>query len=129
MATPQHHIDLVEKMVSLVSALPSVKYAKVNDWGRHSNFDVMIYKSSSVKNGKLTAGSYRPAIEAMKRFCKEHGMIYRKHHLPHPGDAYQCLGVDIDFIPYDPSNNTFSGVEPEGALAEMNALQLSLFGR
>jgi len=129
MATPQHHIELAEKLVSLVLALPSVEYACVNDWGRHSNFDIRVCKKPVVVNGKLTNGSYRQAIALMKRFCRVNNMIYRKHHLPHPSDHHQILGVDIDFVPYDPSTNTFAGVQPEGDLAEMNALQLSLFGR
>lgn len=129
MATPKHHIELVEKLVSLVLALPSVEYACVNDWGRHSNFDIRVCKKPVVVNGKLTNGSYRPAITFMKRFCKENKMIYREHFIPHSSESDQCMSVDIDFVPYEPSTNTFSGVQPEGDLAEMNALQLSLFGR
>lgn len=128
MATPKHHIELVEKLVSLVLALPSVEYACVNDWGRHSNFDVRVFKKKEWKNGKQH-GTFRPAINAMRKFCKENELVYRGHNLPYPSDRYEDMSVDIDFVPYEPSTNTFSGVQPEGDLAEMNALQLSLFGR
>lgn len=125
MATPQHHRDLIEKMVLLVWALPSVEQCWINDFGRYSNFDVRVYKKSVVVDGKLTNGSYRPAIALMKRFCKEHKMIYRGHFIPHPKDYHQCMSVDIDFIPYDTASNTFEGVKPEGDLEGMNR---SLFG-
>ena len=129
MPTPQKHVDLVAKMVAIVEGLPSVESCHINDYGRHSNFDVWVYKRPTVVNGVLTNGSYRQAISLMKRFCRVNGMIYRGHFVPSPREYHQALKVDIDFIPYDPSSNTFEGVKPEGDLEEMNALQFSLFGR
>lgn len=125
MPTPQKHTDLVAKMVSLIEGLPSVKECLINDYGRHSNFDVWVFKRQTVVDGKLTSGSFRQAIALMKRFCRVNGMIYRGHFIPSPRNYSQAMQVDIDFIPYDPSSNTFEGVQPEGDLEEMNRM----FGR
>lgn len=124
MSTPREHIDKVKQMVSLLQGMPSVNEADINDWGRHSNFDVRVWKKRTFIDGKLSGGSFRPAIQAMKKFCKENDMIYRGHTLPHRDENYQVLIVDIDFVPYDPSSNTFEGHKPEGDLAEINAMRL-----
>lgn len=125
MATPQHHIDKVREMVTMLRGLPTVNEADINDWGRHSNFDVRVWKRGTFIDGKVRGGTFRPAIHAMKRFCKENGMIYRGHFLPARNENYKVLVVDIDFVPYNPASNTFDGHAPEGDLAEINAMRLS----
>lgn len=108
MSTPQAHVDKVKAMVEVISALSSVNGAWINDYGRFSNFDVWVEKKKVVKDGKLRNGSYKPAIAAIKRFCKANGMIYRGHFLPHPKDYHQSLHVDIDFFPYNAETNRFA---------------------
>lgn len=124
MRTPQEHVEKVSAMVAMLRGLPSVNEASINDYGRHSNFDVRVWKKRTFIDGKLSGGTFRPAIQAMKRYCKEHGMIYRGHFLPHRTENYQVLIVDIDFVPYDPTSNTFEGHKPEGDLAEINQMRL-----
>jgi hypothetical protein len=105
--TPQHHVDKVNAMVAMLTALPSVERVFINDWGRFSNFDVWVDKKKVWVNGKLRNGSYRPAIAAMKKFCKQNGMIYRGHHIPYKTDYHQNLHVDIDFQQYHVESNSF----------------------
>lgn len=122
MPTPQKHIDKVNEMVAMLQGMPSINEVSVNDFGRHSNFDVWVWKKGTFANGKISGGSFRPAIQAMKKYCKDNGMIYRGHFLPHRTENYKMMKVDIDFVPYDPASNTFEGHKPEGNLAEINEI-------
>lgn len=116
MSTPQIHVDAVKRLCEVLSASPLVKRAWVDDWGRFSNFSVMVVP---MEHDRHTTNRLRGL---MTRYLKGTGAHLRACFPPDPEFSWDSCeqrrvirgynrsywSFDVDFLQYDHETNRFS---------------------
>lgn len=113
--TPDEHIEAVKALCERVAHDPQIKSCYVDDWGRFSNFQVILYPA--VLDRGTTA-----RLKALLRKQLPQGSQLREMHGPdrvrewdryerryrNMGYSRKFWMVDIDYQAYNPETNSFA---------------------
>ena len=120
-STPQEHIDAVRELAAKIEVADGISGCIVDDWGRFSNFQIIVDVDSPVFRN-TNKGILTRKINAMiDKALKDTGAHRRSTHAPEARRVWcsydqkkKITGynrtywmVDIDFHNFDAANNSF----------------------
>lgn len=122
MSTPQAHIDDMKSIAKQIQDLDFVQSCYVDDWGRYSNFQLVLFVEPAVFNTTNKGVLTRRIQSRFNALLKGTGAHLRNVYSPtaqyrvHPGsERRQVCGYDrkywmieVDYQHYDSHSNTFS---------------------
>lgn len=117
MSTTQEQIEGVRALCRILEAMPEVKRAYPDDWGRYGNFQVLVTPARADRyTTQRMKGWLSKAIRQAGCTAK-----VRQVFAPDPVVERSCEGrpkvrgyrrdywtVDLDYMKYDPQSNSFS---------------------
>lgn len=113
-STPSSHIEAMKAMCESIAQDPQVKACLVDDWGRFSNFQIMIYPTvldrtttnrlRAVLRKHMPQGAHLREMfgPSLVREWDRYSRVYRNI-----GYSRKYWMVDIDYHEYDPEANHF----------------------
>lgn len=116
MTTPSEHINTAKNLAKLVEDNPLVKRAYIDDWGRHSNFTLIVFpeehdRTTTTKLKGIVRRACNLRRDTHLRDCfppepqyKRDSFDGRKRLAGYHADFWE---FDIDFHHYDPETNSF----------------------
>lgn len=117
MATPQEHVVIARTMARYLSGSDLVRTALIDDWGRDSNFTLIVYP---VTHDRHTTTRLKALV---KRVCAQRSDIHMRDCFPPEPIRKWCAGeertrivgyhadywkFDLDFRRYDAASNSFA---------------------
>lgn len=103
MTTPQEHIYEIRNVCAQLEAEPNIREAVCDDWGRFSNFQLLVYP-------KVYDRFFTVRLKALLKKRLPKGAHIRQVFPPARGDQRSRSSywlVDVDFNTYDSASNMF----------------------
>lgn len=118
--TPQEHVQAVKDGIALVlkeGQVPGIRNLYVDDWGRFSNFSLMLYPettpcfkgnqpSKKLANPQVT----RAAMAKLGKAMKSLGYRVQTRVAMSFSESQRMVNIDLDFNHYDRETNSFHPV-------------------
>lgn len=105
--TPPEHIQSIQKLVNNIQQQRPVLLRSItlDDWGRHSNFSVIVHMAATVGIRKREiAALFKPGLRWTRG---AHIRAIHRNKIRRNGIDRLEFKVDIDFHRYDQTTNTF----------------------